>query len=368
MKEIRWFEEIRLTDTDSVGGKGANLGELTAGGLPVPPGFVITGEAYLDAIGRAGIRDRLVAILAEARTASQDDLDRLAGEARDLVHAVPIPKDLASDIVKAYKRLGSGHPGGRAVVGHRRGRRGHLVRRHERDVHQRRRRGAGPGPRRRLLGLAVEGPLHLLPRRQGPDRGAGHRRRRAGDGPLGALGRDVHRRSLHWRDGPHRDRGRLRAGRGGRERPGRARHLRRGEGRAPAPARPGGHAVLRDRARARRRGPAGGARRRRGRRAGCSPTRRSSRWRASAWPPRPTTARRRTRSGPWPAAGPTSCSRGRSPRSGGLAAPGRDGRGGHAARAGPGRLGGPGLRGRARAAVTRPGRAPAGRRGPGGAA
>ncbi len=59
MKEIRWFEEIRLTDTGSVGGKGANLGELTAGGLPVPPGFVITGEAYLDAIGRAGIRERL---------------------------------------------------------------------------------------------------------------------------------------------------------------------------------------------------------------------------------------------------------------------------------------------------------------------
>ena len=106
MQEIRWFEEIRLTDTDSVGGKGANLGELTAGGLPVPPGFVITGEAYLDAIGRAGIRQRLVAILAEAGTASQDDLDRLAAEARDLVHAVPIPKDLADGILKAYRKLG----------------------------------------------------------------------------------------------------------------------------------------------------------------------------------------------------------------------------------------------------------------------
>ncbi len=106
MQEIRWFEEIRLTDTGSVGGKGANLGELTAGGLPVPPGFVITGEAYLDAIGRAGIRAQLVAILAEARTVSQDDLDRLAAEARDLVHAVPIPKDLAAGIVAAYKRLG----------------------------------------------------------------------------------------------------------------------------------------------------------------------------------------------------------------------------------------------------------------------
>ena len=107
MQAIRWFQDIRLTDTGSVGGKGANLGELTAGGLPVPPGFVITGEAYLDATGRAGIRERLTAILADARTASQDDLDRLAGEAHDLVHVVPIPKDLAADIVSNYQRLGA---------------------------------------------------------------------------------------------------------------------------------------------------------------------------------------------------------------------------------------------------------------------
>ncbi len=105
-KPILWFEEIGLKDTDSVGGKGANLGELTAGGLPVPPGFVITGEAYLDAAGRAGVRDRLVSILREARDASQEDLDRLAGEARQLVHSVPVPEELASEIAAAYRRLG----------------------------------------------------------------------------------------------------------------------------------------------------------------------------------------------------------------------------------------------------------------------
>jgi pyruvate,water dikinase len=43
VEAVRWFEEIGLKDTGSVGGKGANLGELTEGGLPVPPGFVITG-------------------------------------------------------------------------------------------------------------------------------------------------------------------------------------------------------------------------------------------------------------------------------------------------------------------------------------
>ena len=32
------------------GGKGANLGEMTKAGMPVPPGFVVTTSAYSDAI------------------------------------------------------------------------------------------------------------------------------------------------------------------------------------------------------------------------------------------------------------------------------------------------------------------------------
>jgi pyruvate,water dikinase len=106
MRAVRWFDDIGLGDAGSVGGKGANLGELTAGGLPVPPGFVVTGEAYLDTLTRAGVRERLSAILVEARTASQDDLDRLAAEAKVLVHSVRIPDEIASAVVSAYARLG----------------------------------------------------------------------------------------------------------------------------------------------------------------------------------------------------------------------------------------------------------------------
>ena len=56
MVAIRWFEEIGLTDVALVGGKGANLGELTAAGQPVPPGFVVTADAYLDAVSESGAR------------------------------------------------------------------------------------------------------------------------------------------------------------------------------------------------------------------------------------------------------------------------------------------------------------------------
>ncbi len=43
---IKTFAEIRKHNTAQVGGKGANLGELTSQGFPIPSGFVVTAEAY----------------------------------------------------------------------------------------------------------------------------------------------------------------------------------------------------------------------------------------------------------------------------------------------------------------------------------
>ena len=38
---IKWFKDISKGDVEIVGGKGANLGEMTNAGLPIPPGFVV---------------------------------------------------------------------------------------------------------------------------------------------------------------------------------------------------------------------------------------------------------------------------------------------------------------------------------------
>ena len=59
MEAIRWFGEIGLTDVGLVGGKGANLGELATAGLPVPPGFVVTAAAYVEAVSESGGRARV---------------------------------------------------------------------------------------------------------------------------------------------------------------------------------------------------------------------------------------------------------------------------------------------------------------------
>ena len=43
---VRPLGELRATDLDIAGGKGANLGELVRAGFPVPDGFVVTTAAY----------------------------------------------------------------------------------------------------------------------------------------------------------------------------------------------------------------------------------------------------------------------------------------------------------------------------------
>ena len=45
-KNIVWFEEVGKGDVGLVGGKGANLGEMTRASLPIPYGFVVTSNAY----------------------------------------------------------------------------------------------------------------------------------------------------------------------------------------------------------------------------------------------------------------------------------------------------------------------------------
>jgi phosphoenolpyruvate synthase/pyruvate phosphate dikinase len=45
---IKQLSEIGRNDIADVGGKGANLGELVRNGFPVPPGFVVSAEAYAD--------------------------------------------------------------------------------------------------------------------------------------------------------------------------------------------------------------------------------------------------------------------------------------------------------------------------------
>ncbi|WP_437311849.1 phosphoenolpyruvate synthase [Sorangium sp. So ce388] len=105
---VLWFDSLSRNDVASAGGKGGNLGELTRAGLPVPPGFVITADAYLAAMEAAGVRKQLVELFAAADPNDPAGLRAACAELRRLVRAAPLPAELQAEIAGAYRKLGPG--------------------------------------------------------------------------------------------------------------------------------------------------------------------------------------------------------------------------------------------------------------------
>ena len=88
------FEELSKSDIGIAGGKGANLGELTQAGIPVPPGFVVTAQAYEYFMDEAGINDKVMGILEKIDINDTKALQAAAEEIKKIIIESPIPDDL----------------------------------------------------------------------------------------------------------------------------------------------------------------------------------------------------------------------------------------------------------------------------------
>ncbi|MGH7552054.1 MAG: phosphoenolpyruvate synthase [Longimicrobiales bacterium] len=105
MPLVRWFEELSRQDIPLVGGKAANLGEMTRAGLPVPPGFGITVEAYRRVVGASALAQELGGRLAALDATDPESLRRTAEGLQRKVRDTVIPDDIARPILDAYAEL-----------------------------------------------------------------------------------------------------------------------------------------------------------------------------------------------------------------------------------------------------------------------
>ena len=85
-KTIVWFNEVTKNDIPLVGGKGANLGEMTNANIPVPPGFVVTSGAYFDFLKQTKLTDKIRKLLASINV---DDSQQLQAVCPDFYKASP---------------------------------------------------------------------------------------------------------------------------------------------------------------------------------------------------------------------------------------------------------------------------------------
>ncbi|MBR7005857.1 MAG: phosphoenolpyruvate synthase [Candidatus Methanomethylophilaceae archaeon] len=104
-KKIVDVNELHVEDVPFVGGKGANLGELTNAGFPVPEAFVLTTVAYDYFIDSSKIFDAINKELDAIDRDSDDSLAKASEKIRGLFEEYEIPKDLKDEVVSKYKML-----------------------------------------------------------------------------------------------------------------------------------------------------------------------------------------------------------------------------------------------------------------------
>ncbi len=102
---IAWFEELRKEDVGIAGGKGANLGEMVNAKLPVPPGFVVTAEAYRIFIKENGIRKEINDILDKTNVDNSSELQNSSKKIRKLIMATKMQENIGEHIISNYKKL-----------------------------------------------------------------------------------------------------------------------------------------------------------------------------------------------------------------------------------------------------------------------
>ena len=82
---IKWFNARTKEDVAMVGGKGANLGELTRAGIRVPPGFCVTADAYQYFVKSTGLQVKIRALLAETDLSDVQQLDENTAKIRQMI-------------------------------------------------------------------------------------------------------------------------------------------------------------------------------------------------------------------------------------------------------------------------------------------
>ncbi|OHW63197.1 phosphoenolpyruvate synthase [Andreesenia angusta] len=104
-KYIKWFNEIDKEDIPLVGGKGANLGELTIKGVDVPPGFCVTATAYSDFIEKSDLQKEIIEVLDGLDVEDSVQLQERSAAIRALIIRKDMPSDIEQEIIEAYEEF-----------------------------------------------------------------------------------------------------------------------------------------------------------------------------------------------------------------------------------------------------------------------
>lgn len=99
---VKWFSELSNKDVSIAGGKGASLAEMYNNKFPIPPGFMITAQAYAYFIDKAGIKEKIKEKLKDLNMEDTKKLDEVSKDIREMIVSAEMPKEMSESIIEAY--------------------------------------------------------------------------------------------------------------------------------------------------------------------------------------------------------------------------------------------------------------------------
>lgn len=102
---IKFFKDLDKHDVPLVGGKNANLGEMTKIGMPVPNGFAVTINAYDQFLEENNLIEKIYSILKSTDVNDPAQLNHASRSIQKLIINSQIPHDIQTEVIKGYKKL-----------------------------------------------------------------------------------------------------------------------------------------------------------------------------------------------------------------------------------------------------------------------
>ena len=102
---VVFFKEIDKTDLPLVGGKGANLGEMTKAKFPVPNGFAVTTNSYDEFLAHNNLERSINKILQETDSNDPEQLQRSSNSIKKLILKGEFPDNVLKSTQASYKKL-----------------------------------------------------------------------------------------------------------------------------------------------------------------------------------------------------------------------------------------------------------------------
>ena len=105
MTTVMWFESYWVGMKPEVGGKASSLGEMTGAGLPVPPGFALTTQAFRRSRDAVGLDATLARLLHGLDVNDTDMVSDRCARIRDHIRTMPMDPEVETHLRHAYAEL-----------------------------------------------------------------------------------------------------------------------------------------------------------------------------------------------------------------------------------------------------------------------